>query len=65
MSKVLIGIIAVMTIIGYFLWNENSRLSALNQAFELRDQEQKAAIESLQSDFKLQTEGLLEIQSKN
>ena len=32
MSKVLIGIIAVMTIIGYFLWNENSRLSALNQA---------------------------------
>jgi len=64
MSKVLIGIIAVMTIIGYFLWNENSRLSALNQAFELRDQEQKAAIESLQSDFKLQTEGLLEYKAK-
>ena len=42
MSKVLIGIIAVMTIIGYFLWNENSRLSALNQAFELRDQEQQS-----------------------
>ena len=65
MSKVLIGVIAVMAIIGYFLWSENSRLSALNQAFELRDQEQKAAIESLQNDFKLQTEGLLEIQSKN
>jgi len=44
MSKVLIGIIAVMTIIGYFLWNENARLSALNQAFELRDQEQQAAV---------------------
>ena len=54
-----------MGITGYFLWNENSRLSALNQAFELRDQEQKSAIESLQNDFKLQTEGLLEIQSKN
>ena len=65
MSKVLIGVIAVMAIIGYFLWSENSRLSALNQAFELRDQEQQAAIESLQNDFKLQTEGLLEIQSKN
>jgi len=65
MSKILIGVILVMGITGYFLWNENSRLSALNQAFELRDQEQKSAIESLQNDFKLQTEGLLEIQSKN
>ena len=65
MSKVLIGIIAVLLVIGYFLWNENAKLTALNQAFELRNQEQQAAIESLQNDFKLQTEGLLEIQSKN
>ena len=65
MSKILIGVILVMGITGYFLWSENSRLSALNQAFELRDQEQKLAIESLKNDFKLQTEGLLEIQSKN
>jgi len=65
MSKILSGVIIVLLIIGYFLWNENARLSALNQAFELRDQEQKAAIESLQNDFKVQTEGLLEIQSKN
>jgi hypothetical protein len=49
----------------YLLWNENSKLSALNQAFELRDQEQKLAIESLQNDFTLQTEGLLAIQSRN
>ena len=49
----------------YLLWNENSKLSALNQAFELRDQEQKAAIELLQNDFALQTEGLLEIQARN
>ncbi len=48
-----------------FLWIQNSRLSSLNQAFELRDQEQKAAIESLQNDFKTQTEGLLAIQSRN
>ena len=54
-----------MTVIGLFLWNENSRLSELNKAYELRDQEQKAAIESLQNDFNLQTEGLLEIQNKN
>jgi len=65
MSKVLIGIIVVMGLATYLLWNENSKLSALNLAFELRDQEQKAAIESLQNDFALQTEGLLEIQARN
>jgi len=65
MSKVLIGIIVVMSLATYLLWNENSKLSALNQAFELRDAEQKAAIESLQNDFALQTEGLLEIQARN
>ena len=46
-------------------WMQISRLSSMNQAFELRDQEQKAAIESLQNDFKTQTEGLLAIQSRN
>jgi|TARA_R110000796_G_scaffold216816_1_gene332815 hypothetical protein len=65
MSKILIGIIVVMGLATYVLWNENSKLSALNQAFELRNQEQKAAIESLQNDFALQTEGLLNIQSRN
>ena len=64
MSKVLMGVVLILAIGGYFLWSENTRLSALNQAFELRDQEQKLAIESLQNDFKLQTEGLLAIQSK-
>jgi hypothetical protein len=34
-------------------------------AFELRDQEQRAAIETLQSDFQMQTQGLLNLQSKN
>ena len=65
MSKVFIGIIVVLGLSTYLLWSENSKLSALNQAFELRDAEQKAAIESLQSDFALQTEGLLEIQARN
>ena len=65
MSKVLIGIIVVLVLSSYLLWNENSKLSALNQAFELRNQEQKLAIESLQNDFALQTKGLLEIQARN
>ena len=65
MTKVLAGIILVISLATYLLWNENAKLSALNQAFELRDQEQKLAIESLQNDFTLQTEGLLVIQSRN
>jgi hypothetical protein len=65
MSKVLIGIILVIGLTTYLLWNENSKLSALNQAFELRDTEQKMAIESLQNDFATQTEGLLAIQLRN
>ena len=65
MSKVLIGIIVVLGLSSYLLWNENSKLSALNQAFEIRNQEQKLAIESLQNDFTLQTDSLLEIQSRN
>ena len=65
MSKILLGVVGVLAIALYFLWSQNSRLASLNQAFELRDQEQKAAIESLQTDFKVQTEGLLAIQSRN
>jgi hypothetical protein len=65
MSKVLIGIIVVMGLSTYLLWNENSKLSALNQAFEIRNQEQRLAIESLQNDFALQTSSLLDLQSRN
>ena len=65
MSKIFLGVIGALLLALSFLWIQNSKLSSLNQAFELRDQEQKAAIESLQSDFKVQTEGLLAIQSRN
>lgn len=65
MSKILLGVIGALLLALSFLWIQNSRLSSLNQSFELRDQEQKAAIESLQNDFKVQTEGLLAIQSRN
>jgi hypothetical protein len=65
MSKVLIGIIVVMGLATYLLWNENSKLSALNQAFEIRNKEQRLAIESLQNDFALQTSSLLDLQSRN
>ncbi len=65
LSKVLLGFVLVLSGAVYLLWNENTKLSSLNQAFELRNQEQKIAIESLQNDFALQTEGLLTLQSRN
>tara|TARA_R100000234_G_scaffold58967_1_gene35615 strand:- start:2512 stop:2907 length:396 start_codon:yes stop_codon:yes gene_type:complete len=65
MSKVLLGVIGALVLLCSFLYWQNNRLSALNDAFELRDAEQKAAIENLQNDFTLQTNSLLELQSKN
>ena len=65
MSKVLLGVVGALVLLCSFLYWQNSRLSALNDAFELRDAEQKAAIENLQNDFTLQTNSLLELQSKN
>ena len=65
MSKVLLGVVGALVLLCSFLYWQNSRLSALNDAFVLRDVEQKAAIENLQSDFNLQTNSLLELQAKN
>ena len=65
MTKVFLGVIVVLFSLCGFLYYQNQSLSSLNKAFELRDQEQKAAIKSLQDDFKVQTEGLLDIQRKN
>jgi hypothetical protein len=65
MSKVLLGIIAVLFSLCGFLYWQNDRLNQINAAFELRDKEQKAAIENLQNDFQLQTSSLLDLQKKN
>ena len=65
MTKVFLGVIVVLFSLCGFLYYQNQSLSSLNKAFELRDQEQKAAIKSLQNDFKVQTEGLLDILRKN
>ena len=65
MSKVFIGIILVLGVGVYYLLIENTRLSQLNQAFEIRNQEQLATIETMQNNFKVQSEGLLALQTKN
>jgi len=65
MSKVLIGIILVMSLITFYLYNQNKVLSANNLALESAVATQEEAIKSLQNDFTLQTNSLLELQSKN
>ena len=65
MNQLLIGIIMVMGIGGYFLYIQNENLKAENLAYEVRDQEQKLAIESLQNDFAVQTTALTDMQKKN
>ena len=65
MSKVLIGIILVMSLITFYLYNQNKTLTANNIALEGAVATQEEAIQSLQNDFQLQTTSLLELQSKN
>ena len=65
MSRVLIGIILVMSLITFYLYNQNKVLSANNLALEGAVATQEEAIKSLQNDFTLQTNSLLELQRKN
>ena len=65
MSKMLIGIIAVMSLITIFLYNQNKTLTANNLALEGAVATQEEAIQSLQNDFQLQTTSLLELQNRN
>jgi len=65
MSKILIGIIAVMSLITIFLYNQNKILTANNLALEGAVATQEEAIQSLQNDFQLQTTSLLELQNRN
>jgi len=65
MSRVLIGIIIVMTTITYYLYTQNKVLSANNIALESAVATQEEAIASLQNDFALQTSSLLDLQSRN
>tara|TARA_R100000656_G_scaffold122842_1_gene98775 strand:- start:3346 stop:3744 length:399 start_codon:yes stop_codon:yes gene_type:complete len=65
MNQLLIGIIIMLGIGGYFLYVQNENLKAENLAYEVRDAQQKEAIESLQQDFALQTTALTDMQKKN
>ena len=65
MNQLLMGIILILGIGGYILYTQNENLKAENLAYEVRDQEQKMAIESLQNDFAVQTTALTDMQKKN
>jgi len=65
MQQILIGIILVLGLGSYWLYNENSTLRANNKALESAVAIQEAAIESLQNDFSLQTEELKNITVKS
>ena len=65
MNQILIGVILMMGLGGWFLYNQNTTLKAENQAFELRDQEQKLTIEAQQQSFETQTSALNNMTARN
>ena len=65
MQQMLIGIIFVLGLSGYWLYQENTTLKANNLALEGAIATQEEAITSLQNDFELQTGQLNELVVKS
>lgn len=65
MSKVLIGIIVVMGLGGWFLWNENQELNKLNLAYEVKFEEQERTIQAIQQNLESTAKNLKNLQVQN
>ena len=65
LNKILIGVIIVMGLGGYFLYNKNQELIKINAAFEVRDAEQRAAIEAVQNSLEKTSKELTGLQVRN
>ena len=65
MNQVFIGIIIVLGLGSYWLYNENVTLKANNSALEGAVEIQKVAMETIQNDFELQTTQLKELSLKS
>jgi uncharacterized coiled-coil protein SlyX len=65
MNQLLIGIILVLGLGSYYLYNANQVLTANNIALEGAVATQEAAIENMQNDFALQTKELGALQAKS
>lgn len=64
-SKVLGGVVLVMGLGMWFLWNQNQGLIELNKAFEVRNAEQIATIAAQEQQFQIQTTALNNLTKKN
>jgi hypothetical protein len=65
MQQLLIGIILVLGLGGYWLYNENQTLSANNMKLEAAVEEQKAAMEALRENYEKQGKALMNMSRKN
>ena len=65
MNQLLIGIILVLGLGGYWLYNENVTLKANNLALEGAIATQEAAMKNMQNDFALQPTQLNDLQKKS
>ena len=65
MNQLLVGIIIVLSLGSYYLYNQNQVLTANNVALESAVATQEEAIATMQNDFALQTKSLGELQAKS
>ena len=65
MNQLFIGIILVMGLGGYFLYQQNESLKIENLAFQVRDQEQQDTIKAQQESFAKQSKALNNLTSRN
>lgn len=65
MQQILIGIILILGLGGYWLYNENQTLSANNMKLEAAVEEQKAAMEALRESYEKQGKALMNMSRKN
>jgi multidrug resistance efflux pump len=65
MSKILIGVILVLSLVTYYFYSQNQILVANNSQLENAVATQEEAIKSIQADFKLQTQQLQDLNVKS
>ena len=65
MQQMLIGIILVLGLGGYYLYNQNQVLSANNLALEGAVKEQQAAMDTMRESFETQGKALNQMSRKN
>ena len=65
MQQVLIGIILILGLGGYWLYNENQTLTANNMKLEAAVEEQQAAMEALRESYEKQGQALMNMSRKN